>query len=92
MIFCFADLRMKALLCLVVLVSSSLLVQARSSGAPGGACDNLTPSASGHGSVIQTTTVPYNVDPSPFLVNTSYLQYYPGMTYTCELRATYCKL
>ena len=60
------------------------LVSGRSSGAPAGACENLTPSPQFHGTP-QSSQVPYEVDLSSFMQdgNGRYL-YQPGRTYQSE--------
>ena len=65
---------------LILAVTAVLLRtgQARSSGAPSGACINLTPSAGAHGAG-QSGPIPYGLNFAPELNGTVYT---PGQTYT----------
>ena len=55
-------------------------VSSRSTGAPAGACPNLTPDPGAHGAP-QSTEVPYYVYIDPLCTN-GYLMYNPGQEYT----------
>ncbi len=74
------------ILCIAMLVSSLvLMVEGNALGAPGAACDTLSPRKSAHlGAAAQTTPNPYSIDLSPFYNNGSFT-YIPGQTYTCKL-------
>lgn len=74
-------------LLLAFLLLGAVAVSALPSGAPAGACSNLTPSPSGHGSAIQAEMdLPYAVNLStlPMFDGVGY-GYEPGATYRCEL-------
>ena len=56
-------------------------------GAPEGACENLTPSPSDHGTALQERDIPYFINQSalPFIDGVGY-GYQPGETYICKCR------
>ena len=69
----------------VVLVAASIyLVDALPGGAPAGACDNLTPSPSAHGTP-QASDSPYVIDLTQFGDGSGSLVYTPGKTYTRKI-------
>ena len=72
----------------VVLVAASIyLVDALPGGAPQGACDNLTPSPSAHGTP-QANDSPYVIDLTQFDDNNGSFVYVPGRTYTRKILLT----
>lgn len=78
---------MKSLLSVVAVLAvlCAREVESLPTGAPAGACDNLTPlrNPAGHAEPPQLTTVPYMINLSPFN-NSGTWEYTPGNTYTCK--------
>ena len=83
---------MKNLLSVVVVLAVIYArgIESLPTGAPSGACDNLTPlrNPAGHADPPQMTTVPYMINLTPFN-NSGTWQYTPGTTYTCKLIHNY---
>jgi hypothetical protein len=80
--------KMKSLLSVVVVLAVLYArgIESLPTGAPAGACDNLTPfrNPAGHADPPQTTAVPYMINLTPFNNNETW-QYTPGNTYNCKL-------
>ena len=80
------DLVHKALM-LFLLFAAGLLrnaVKGFPTGAPAGACGDLTPDISQHGAQPQFGQVPYEVDLTPLSDGNNGYEYEPGETYTCK--------
>ena len=65
---------------LVILLAGIYATDAFGSGAPGGACDSLTPNHGGN--APQMTEVPYVIDLMQFSDNNGSYLYIPDQTYT----------